>query len=814
MRSHPAPPPLLPPIPAPPQLAEIVAQLGAALEPIAAEERSYGAALTAAVMVEQAAAEAAVLDSWEVAVGEASAELAELTTVARFPPCHLALLQLDAARSEARRQWHQRAAHERGEGAAAAHGGSAEVAALQQRFQRAEMALRAERLRLSRIAAVHYPEAFGDERFGPGGLGAKLEDFDDGMGEVVVAGRRFEDYTKVRLLSAARSNHDVWLVLFGGAAVVLKEYRGVGSDARQQRHLRREVRLLQQLSSHGAIAGIDAVFVEQARNVAYVQMPFYEGGNLAEWLRQARTAAADDDAAHQRVSDQLRAIFSEVAGALHHVHCSGVTHADVKLENVLMRADLRPVLSDFELSQDENAGAGATINATTSFGYTAEYVAPEVARDKVHTAAGDMFGFGVCLLKGFARDARAAGDALAIAAGGGARGGAGAEALASSLERVGGLDVDARALLGSLLGAVAWERLSAAEARAHAALDAAARALAAELRVAHDASAAACVRQREEAEAQVRRVRQAEAHAQRELERRQHEAAAELRERERLVARERAAAQAEERRLRGQRAQLAAEEQRVGASRQEVEAQRAAVAASERRARERQKAAVEAEARAQRERQKAERLRGERLALPRYWQRSAAERSELGFALHPISSERNGDIWRPLSRCLHVPNPGWLGHGRDQAEGGRYARLELARAWRIENPTMWRQYAAAQQRVAEDVRRLARGGAQYRAHASATSNLLQRHAQGLPAPLRPECNEAYLLHGTAPATLPNIMSGGANERFSGGLFGSGTYFAEDASKNDQYVTNDAAFGQFAELHGLIYANDMPRHPGR
>ena len=55
--------------------------------------------------------------------------------------------------------------------------------------------------------------------------------------------------------------------------------------------------------------------------------------------------------------------------------------------------------------------------------------------------------------------------------------------------------------LRSLLGAMTCERLSAAEAQAHTALDAAARALAAELRVAHDASAAACVRQREEAEA-------------------------------------------------------------------------------------------------------------------------------------------------------------------------------------------------------------------------------------------------------------------------------------------------------------------------
>jgi hypothetical protein len=209
--------------------------------------------------------------------------------------------------------------------------------------------------------------------------------------------------------------------------------------------------------------------------------------------------------------------------------------------------------------------------------------------------------------------------------------------------------------------------------------------------VAHNASAAACVRQQEEAEA-VCRVRQAEAPSQHELEcgsARPPPSCENGRGSSRTSAQQRAAAQAEERRLRGQRAQLTAEEQRVRASRLEEEAQRTAVATLERGAREQQKAAVKAEARAQRERQKEERLCGERLALQRYRQRSAAELSELGFALHPISSERNGDIWRPLSRCLHVPNPGWLGHGRDQAESGRYLRLELARAWRIENPTMW-----------------------------------------------------------------------------------------------------------------------------
>jgi len=73
----------------------------------------------------------------------------------------------------------------------------------------------------------------------------------------------------------------------------------------------------------------------------------------------------------------------------------------------------------------------------------------------------------------------------------------------------------------------------------------------------------------------------------------------------------------------------------VGASRQEVEAQHTAVAAPERRARERQKAVVEAEARAQRERQKAERLCGERLALPRYWQRFHCRVQRAGLCAAP-----------------------------------------------------------------------------------------------------------------------------------------------------------------------------------
>jgi Ca2+-binding EF-hand superfamily protein len=205
------------------------------------------------------------------------------------------------------------------------------------------------------------------------------------------------------------------------------------------------------------------------------------------------------------------------------------------------------------------------------------------------------------------------------------------------------------------------------------------------------------------------------------------------------------------------------------------------------------------------------------LSLPAHWQRTAAERSAAGFVCLPIIRGDGCDAatWRVLSGCLQPPNPKWLGHGRDHREPGDYDGLRLARAWRIENPIMWREYAAAQQRVSAELNRLSSGPVRYCAHASATTNHLRQHVGGV-LEHRKDCNEAYLLHGTMPGVLPAIMSGGANERLSGAnpSFGSGNYFSEDASKSDQYATNDAVHGLFPELHGHIYADGMPRHPGR
>ena len=72
-----------------------------------------------------------------------------------------------------------------------------------------------------------------------------------------------------------------------------------------------------------------------------------------------------------------------------------------------------------------------------------------------------------------------------------------------------------------------------------------------------------------------------------------------------------------------------------------------------------------------------------------------------------------------------------------------------------------------------------------------------------------------LLHGTKAHRVPVICANGLNERFSGGLFGHGTYLAEDVEKIDQYVAVDRGAAvalpeiRAADLGQCYYASPAP-----
>ena len=146
-------------------------------------------------------------------------------------------------------------------------------------------------------------------------------------------------------------------------------------------------------------------------------------------------------------------------------------------------------------------------------------------------------------------------------------------------------------------------------------------------------------------------------------------------------------------------------------------------------------------------------------------------------------------------------DPKLLGYGADHSGSTDYDKLELVGSWRITNGQREQSYQAAMQRLASNP-----------VPASETLQLPEGYAAASGrlggAPLNSLVGEVRLLHGTEPRHLHSILFGGLDPHIAAnGMFGRGTYFAENAGKNDQYTAEDVKFqkeGELAELHEKLY----------
>eukprot|EP00931_Biecheleriopsis_adriatica_P101914 TRINITY_DN76962_c0_g1_i1.p1 TRINITY_DN76962_c0_g1~~TRINITY_DN76962_c0_g1_i1.p1 ORF type:complete len:1086 (-),score=173.25 TRINITY_DN76962_c0_g1_i1:126-3038(-) len=187
---------------------------------------------------------------------------------------------------------------------------------------------------------------------------------------------------------------------------------------------------------------------------------------------------------------------------------------------------------------------------------------------------------------------------------------------------------------------------------------------------------------------------------------------------------------------------------------------------------------------------------------PSYWTSKSAEEGRGWRAVPATANEKAA-----LDNALQIE--GSLG-GRDTREPGRHSGFRLSCAWRIEHPGRWGKFSAERWNMKQNEFPLLR-----RSGLTIPKVKIRQASynatRALPAELDDDLNEVYLSHGTKPETVLNILSSGCNERYSGGIFGHGTYFAEDVAKNDQYVTEDAQHDGNNELHKVLYKD--VRHPG-
>jgi predicted Ser/Thr protein kinase len=156
----------------------------------------------------------------------------------------------------------------------------------------------------------------------------------------------------------------------------------LGDQARRQARLLQEARALAALSHPNILAVFDAG--EQDGQV-WLAMELVRGVGLGVWARQ-----------HQRDWRRVLAATLDAATGLAAAHRAGITHRDVKPDNILVREDGRAVLTDFGLAsapawQDGSTSEPDRLTATGAVMGTPLYMAPEVLAGAGADAMSDQY---------------------------------------------------------------------------------------------------------------------------------------------------------------------------------------------------------------------------------------------------------------------------------------------------------------------------------------------------------------------------------------------------------------------------------------
>ena len=273
---------------------------------------------------------------------------------------------------------------EKGTGNGSGGGEYSPITLMRQRRDRAKQKASEMRLRREWVAGEYLRAAMG--HFPELRLEAPPEfsDWFEGASALSI-----ESYDNVRKLDqSVKGYSSVLRAERSGKEVVLKKFR-LESWADTQRMLR-EVRALKRLR-HPHIISIEAVFFERKESGearGYLQLPYYEDGDLVQWLQ-----------AHQPSDELLRNALRCVALALAHMHRNGIVHCDVKPQNIFVRGGVA-VLGDFDVSKDQSSRTTTTAGETSSTtrhswaGHTEAYVAPEVYSGHISPAI-DIYAFGL-----------------------------------------------------------------------------------------------------------------------------------------------------------------------------------------------------------------------------------------------------------------------------------------------------------------------------------------------------------------------------------------------------------------------------------
>ncbi len=113
----------------------------------------------------------------------------------------------------------------------------------------------------------------------------------------------------------------------------------------------------------------------------YIAMEYLSGGTLAARMQEGMSSLA-----------ALR-LTSQIAKALDAIHAHGIVHRDLKPQNIMFRANGRPVIVDFGLAKDVDSNAQLTRHGEVIA--TPRYMSPEQCMGMNADARSDLYSLGV-----------------------------------------------------------------------------------------------------------------------------------------------------------------------------------------------------------------------------------------------------------------------------------------------------------------------------------------------------------------------------------------------------------------------------------
>eukprot|EP01122_Echinamoeba_exundans_P006539 TRINITY_DN185_c0_g3_i1.p1 TRINITY_DN185_c0_g3~~TRINITY_DN185_c0_g3_i1.p1 ORF type:complete len:943 (+),score=133.10 TRINITY_DN185_c0_g3_i1:1101-3929(+) len=213
-------------------------------------------------------------------------------------------------------------------------------------------------------------------------VSSQLHESFEHMDDFIAHSRSLYDYAE----RTALSSHVFKAKDPSGRTCILKSFTMDPADKSDK--VQTEIQILRKLGKlkNPLIVPIELVFFEEP--LGYIQMPFYEGGDLKDWLSTPRS------------TDAIRRVLQLLCQAVCVIHREGIVHRDIKLENVAMKDEQTPILIDFGVSKDTSLST-----KTWTLVGTHEYIAPEILLSKPYGFPSDMYSLGVLIYKCFFKDA-------------------------------------------------------------------------------------------------------------------------------------------------------------------------------------------------------------------------------------------------------------------------------------------------------------------------------------------------------------------------------------------------------------------------